>query len=507
LIRWLDRLDPQLIPGTQEAFGPFVSPDSRWIGFFQRGDLKKVAASGGSLMTVSPGLTTALDGSWADDDTIVFSRETGPLSRVSASGGRPEALMPPTTAQRFGDPSVLPGAGAVLFTATTGSEAPDEISVLNLKTGLAKTVLRGAVDPAYATTGHLLYRAGGNLFAAPFDPVRLDITGEPRRILDTYIGGAETGGGYAVSRSGTLAILPGDPRRTLVWVDRSGREAAIAAPARPYFVVRISPDGTRAAMLADDEVTNISVWDFSREVMTRLTIGATVGWVPVWTPDSRRIIYTANRTGAFNLYVRNADGSGIEERLTTSDHQQVPNSMLPDGTAVLGAQLDPSTGWDIFRLSLFPSRVETLVSTSSPEFAANISPNGRYFAHNSYDTGRSEIWIRRYPDAARERWQVSSGGGTAPVWARNGRELFYFAPDSAALMSVAIDASRPDLGVAKPTRLFETKYFGNPQSYFYAYDVSPDGQRFLFIKVPSSTNSILVLVNWAEDLRAHVATK
>ncbi len=260
-------------------------------------------------------------------------------------------------------------------------------------------------------------------------------------------------------------------------------------------------------MLADDEDTNISVWDFSREVMTRLTVGAAVRWVPVWTPDSRRIIYTANRTGAFNLYARNADGSGIEERLTTSDHQQVPNSMLPDGTAVLGAELNPSTGWDIFRLSLSPSRVEPLVSTSAFEFAANISPNGRYFAHNSYETGRSEIWIRRYPDAARERWQVSTGGGTAPVWARNGRELFYFAPDSGALMSVDIDASRPDLRVAKPTPLTGTKYFGNHYTYFYAYDVSPDGQRFLFIKEPASTGSILVLVNWAEDLRADTATR
>ncbi len=153
LVRWLDQLDPQIIPGTQGASSPFVSPDGRWIGFFQRGDLKKVAASGGSLMTVSQGLVAPVDGSWADDDTIVFSSEVGPLSRVSASGGRPEALMQPDTAQRFRDPFVLPGAGAVLFTVGTSTEEAAEIAVLNLKSGLVKSVLRGGVDAAYAGTG------------------------------------------------------------------------------------------------------------------------------------------------------------------------------------------------------------------------------------------------------------------------------------------------------------------------------------------------------------------
>jgi Tol biopolymer transport system component len=201
--------------------------------------------------------------------------------------------------------------------------------------------------------------------------------------------------------------------------------------------------------------------------------------------------------------MRNADGSGIEERLTTSAHNQVPNSVVKNGTHVLAAELNATTGWDIIRVPLSSSGAETLVSTPAPEFAANISPDGRYFAHNSFETGRSEIWIRPYPDAGRQRWQISTCGGVASVWARDGRQLFYIDPDSGALMSVGIDTSGPDLRVTKPTQLVATKYFGSFYVYFYTYDVAPDG-RFLFIKELATTTSIVVIINWLEELRAQM---
>jgi Tol biopolymer transport system component len=202
--------------------------------------------------------------------------------------------------------------------------------------------------------------------------------------------------------------------------------------------------------------------------------------------------------------MRNADGSGTEERLSTSAHNQVPNSVIPNGTDVLAADLNAKTGWDIIRVPLSSSRPETLVSTPFFEFAANISPDGRYFAHNSFETGRSEICIRPYADAGRQRWQISTGGGLAPVWARDGRELFYIDPESGALMSVGVDTTGPDPRVTKPTQLVATKYFGSFYVYFYTYDVAPDGRRFLFIKEQATTNSIVVIINWLEELRAQM---
>ncbi|HEY6219368.1 MAG TPA: hypothetical protein VIV65_04885 [Gemmatimonadaceae bacterium] len=250
---------------------------------------------------------------------------------------------------------------------------------------------------------------------------------------------------------------------------------------------------------------NVSIWDFARDTLTRLVVGAPVFWVPVWTADGRRIVYTANRTGAFNLYTRDADGSGAEQRLTTSTQHQVPNSMLPDGSFLLAAQLHPKTAWDIVKLPLSgtSTATEVLVSTPASEFAANISPNGRFFAYQSAETGRFEILVRPYPEAGRRQWQISSGGGFAPVWAHNGRELFYLDGDSHTLMSVDVDTSGADLKVGKPKPLLHRSYFGT----FYPYDVSLDGQRFLFIKEPPATNTIEVIVNWAEELRARLTAK
>jgi serine/threonine-protein kinase len=237
--------------------------------------------------------------------------------------------------------------------------------------------------------------------------------------------------------------------------------------------------------------------------LTRLIVGAPVYFVPAWMPNGRQVVFTANRTGAYNLYIRNADGSGTERRLTTSTQTQVPNSILPDDSFLLGAQLNPKTGWDIIKVPLSGTGTEALVTTPEAEYAANISPNGRFFAYESFETGRSEILIRPYPDAGRQRWQISTGGGLAPIWSRTGRELFFLDGDSHTLMSVDVETSVSEFTAGKPKPVLRTAYFG----VFYAYDVSPDGQRFLFIKEAAATNTIEIVVNWVEELRARLLAK
>jgi len=499
-VRALDQLGPQLLPGTRGAAAPFFSPDGRWVGFFLAGDLKKTALAGGSVVTVARGLTAPVDGSWGDDDTIVFDNELGGLNRVAASGGQPEALTS-STSSCLGDPWMLPGAGAVLCTALTYDHPENaQISVLDLKTRQVKPLVRG-VEPTYLKTGHVLYRSAGTLFAVPFDLVRREVAGEPVRIGD--IGTEWTNGGvsYAVSATGTLAKVTADTRRSLVWVDRNGRETPTAAPVRPYYSLRLSPDGARAAALVEDEDTNILTWDFARDTLTRLIVGAPVYFVPAWMPNGRQLVFSANRTGAFNLYVRDADGSGTERRLTTSTQTQVPNSILPDDSFLLGAQLNPKTGWDIIKVPLSGNGTDTLVTTPEAEYAANISPNGRFFAYESFETGRSEILIRPYPDAGRRRWQISTSGGLAPVWSRSGRELFFLDGDSHTLRSVDVETSASEFTAGKPKPVLRTAYFG----VFYAYDVSPDGQRFLFIKEAAVTNTIEIVVNWVDELRARLS--
>jgi Tol biopolymer transport system component len=287
-----------------------------------------------------------------------------------------------------------------------------------------------------------------------------------------------------------------------------------------YDAVRLSPDATRAAIMAEDG--DIWLWDFARDALTRLTFGGSVAWVPVWTPDGRQILYSSNRAGSFNLYRRNADGSGADERLTTSTNAQVPNSVTPDGATILGAEAQATTGWNVVTFTAAPReassgsaaplalfRSDEVVATPYREFAANISPDGRFFAYQSYESGRSEIYVRPYPGVNLGRWQVSTEGGIVPVWARNGRELF-FLDASDRLMAVPVQTADGRFTQGRAARVLDTAYLGD----FYSYDVSPDGQRFLVIKGSGTPNqdaaasgSIDVILHWVDGLKAQVPAR
>jgi serine/threonine protein kinase/Tol biopolymer transport system component len=528
MVRALDQLDAVPLSGVASGRTPFFSPDSRWIGFFDGGDLKKVAVTGEPVVTLCRNLGSPEGGTWGSDGTIVISSEDGSvgLMRVSDNGGEATALTKTTAAQNgHRSPSMLPGGRGVLFTISANTLEEQQLAVLDLKSGQQKTLLRGGVAAQYLDTGHLVYATvssrgpgpvSGTLWAVGFDLDRLALRGEPVHISETLQIDMLAAPNYVISSTGTLAYMPARAHtRSFVWVDRNGHEMAITGlPPRAYQTIGLSPDGTRLAFAIEDRPFDIWVWDIGREVLSRMTFGPSLDWLPRWTPDGRRLIFRSDRDGPYNLYSVPSDGSGQVERLTTSDFDQYPNSVTPDGTTVLTCELRPKTGFDILRfpavvapersgfgLTPAASAAMSLVSSPSAEYAANISPDGRYFAYQSAESGRFAIYVKPYPDVDRARWQVSMEGGTAPVWSRKGGELFYL-DESNTLIAVPVETSGPQFKFGKAAKVFETTYSGD----FYSYDVTPDGQRFLMMKQSepgdrSRPTSMVVVANWLEELK------
>ena len=521
-VRALDALEPVAIVSGGTPRGLFVSPDGQWVGFVDGVTaLKKVAITGGPPITVA-----RIDGSgprgatWAPDDTIIFattSPATG-LQRVSAAGGTPEVLTRPDHARGEADhlwPEILPGGRAILFTiaAQAGGLDAARIAVRDLRTGTQYILVRGGSDAHYVASGHLVYTVAGTLRAVRFDLNRLETGGTTVPVVPRLVMTDSGAGDFAVATDGTLVYVdaPGGlagAARTLVWVDRAGHEEPIAAPPRGYLYPQLSPDGTRVALDIRDQENDLWSWDLRRATLTRLTSEPGLDSNPVWTPDGRRIIFNSDRAGGqLNLWWQAADGTGAAERLTTSSNPQFPTGIAPDGTAVIFDEETPTMGRDLLRLALDGSRrVTPLLQTKFDERNGMVSPDGRWLAYASDSSGRPEIYVRPFPNAGGQ-WQASTGGGRTPLWARNGKELFYVAPDG-ALMRVPGEASGATWNAGTPTKLLEGRYF-TPGGAGRPYDVSPDGQRFLMIKAAgadATAASIIVVQHWQEELKRLVPT-
>jgi serine/threonine-protein kinase len=540
MLREIDQLDSQPLAGITYAYAPFFSPDSQWIGFIENAELKKVSITGGPAVTIGPVAGTALGASWGEDNTIVFATDDpgSGLWRVSADGGRPTLLTKRDAARREGQhgfPSVLPGGRAVLFTiGAAGEGGTSQVAVVDVTTGQRKMLMSGSqaeyVDVSRGSgnaAGYLAYAAAGMLRAVPFDPVRFEVLGDPVTVVERVTTKATGAANYAVSRAGTLVYLVGAGEQTtprsLVWVDRKGREEPIGAPLRAYGTPRLSPDGTRVAVEVYDQNADIWIWDLARETLRRLTFDPAGEGMSVWTPDGLQIFYMSTRSGVSNVYRQAADGSGTVDRLVTSAIPQWPTSITPDGRYLVGFDLLPRTTSDIV---FFPLTRPTTIRAGSAaprgvgptpvdigtRFEggfADFSPNGRYLAYSSRESGRQEIYVRPFPRVDSGRWQVSTAGGTRPVWARSGRELFYL-DASNTLTSVLVSTSGPTFSAGKPATVFDTKYVeSNPSRH---YDVSADGQRFLMIKDSAAGNatatpaSMVVVLNWFEELKQRVPT-
>jgi serine/threonine-protein kinase len=404
--------------------------------------------------------------------------------------------------------------------------------VLDLATREQKILIRGGGLARYVPTGHLVYGVSpaGPLRAVAFDLRRLEVVGTPVPVLDQVM----TATNMSLALDGTLVYVAGGvqaaPTNMLVWVDRQGREEPLKAPPRVYYYPRLSPDGTRVALDVSGGERDIWIWDFARETLTRLTFDPQVDSHPAWTPDGQRLVFRSTRSGPSNLFWQAADGTGAVERLTENpNNQQFPSAFSPDGTRLVFREETTTTGADLMVLALEAARrppppaqgvggsggnstsnVRPLVQTMFDELNGEISPDGRWLAYQSDESGRDEIYVRPFPDAERGRWQISTGGGNRPLWARSGKELFYLAP-GVAMMSASVDGGST-FRAGNPARLFEGRYLMTLNAAGRTYDVSPDGQRFLMIKVGDGSDqtaapaSLVVVQNWHEELKRLVPT-
>jgi serine/threonine-protein kinase len=331
-------------------------------------------------------------------------------------------------------------------------------------------------------------------------------------VLTTPFGGLDA----ALAADGTLAYVAGiwasAQVRTLTWVDRNGLETPIPAPPRPFQFPRISPDGSQIVSWLNDQDNDLWRWDFSRLTLTRVTFAPEFDSYPVWTPDGRRVIFASERAGARNLFSQAADGTGPVERLTTSDDLQDPSAVSPDGNHLIFMDQSPNNGYDILQVELAGNHhVAGLVQTQFNETNGIVSPDGRWLAYDANDSGKNEIYVRPYPDVNSGRWQVSTGGGTRPLWSRNGQELFF---TSAAGEIVAVSVGREASWSAASPRIIVKAGFDTitPGLFGRQYDVSPDGQRFLMLKRGGADQTpvapqIVIVQHFDQELKRLVPTK
>ena len=461
-VRSRDRLggDDVSVP-VDFARAPFFSPDGDWVGYTDGEALYKIPVTGGTPIFIAEVGEAAL-ASWSTDGIVVA--DVGGLSRVSANGGAPERLpMPPLDpGEQAAYPELLPGGHAILFTvlptrsSTVGSSAVmpgTRVEVLNLDSGTRKILVRGGGRGHYVSTGYLVYASLTSLYAVSFSLKRLEMRGDPIQVASDV-----SGGEFAVSDEGTLAYLSGGGERlsTLVWTDREGHEDPLDAPPRQYVYPRLSPDGTQIALdISSPPDRDIWIWDIGRRALERFTVDPAANPIGVWSPDGTRIAFGSDRFGPTQLYLQRADKSDEPTRLLQSDRLQMPLSFAPDGRLLFSEEV-PNHRRDIHVLSFDGSRrVESLVHSPGQDGNAEVSPDGRWLAYDSDESGQFEVYVRPYPDTDRARWQVSVGGGKQPLWSRDGRELFY-RDFAGTLLSVPVTGN-PTFTAGRPQKILDNR--------------------------------------------------
>ena len=465
-LRPLESQEAKPIGGTEGAIDPFFSPDSQWIGFFVAGKLKKVSLNGGAAVPIASAPNPG-GASWSSQGTIALQAIMGAgngLQQVSQEGSTPQPLTKAGGDPNHAWPEFLPDGKALLFvhTPTYGAWNLAQIAVQASATGDARNLVAGTAAH-YAATGHLLFARGGTLMAAPFDAQSLALTGGAVPALEGVVQSNSTGTAqYSVSSTGTLVYVAGgfaESESRLVWVSHNGQEQPLPAAPHNYQFPRVSPDGGRVAVGIAEEEAQIWVYDVSRDTLTRLTFGG-ANSTPTWSPDGKRIASASNpAAGQLNLFWRAADGSGDAERLVTNDYLNAPNSFSPDGQLLAFVDNNPETGRDIWVLRMSDRKVQPFLRTPYEDTAPRFSPDGKWLAYSSNESGRREIYVQPYPGPG-GKWQISTDGGQEPVWNPKGGELFY--RSGSKIMAVQVD-TKSGFAAGKPQMLFEGPYLPTGQ--------------------------------------------
>jgi serine/threonine-protein kinase len=515
-LRRLDSVEAVPLVTNEKAESPFFSPDGAWVGFVADRVIKRVSTEGGKVWTVCEG-EYPLGATWGPDGTIVYADELAfGLWKVPWDGGEPQKILDvdrESGEYGFVAPQFLPGEDLVLFTTWNDTAVASKVALIDLETGEREDLLDQVGGSArYLRSGHLAYGQDGSLMVVPFDLESRRVTGRPVAVLDGLLMGSSIGAflsHFAVSDTGTLVFVSGPfvgAGRRLVGVDRSGATNPIGRVEEVVAGPRISPDGYRVAVRArvGDESMQVWVNDLERGTFSRLTHEGE-NWWPVWSPDGRRVVFPTREhpTAAVNLAWIEADGSAPAERLTEGDIAKQPSTWTPDGkTLIFQRSNHPETKWDVMALDVGEGRVpRVLLGSRFSEFLADLSPDGRWLAYVSDESGAEEVYVRSYPDLER-KWQISTDGGLEPVWSRDGQELFYRDMEGRMVMVVSI-ASEPEFSPSRPRLLLEGTFVPSPW-FGRNYDVAPDGQSFVMVEnvVPEDVETELqVVLNWFEEVR------
>ena len=517
-LRMLDRAEAEPVPGTEGGSSPFFSPDGQSLGFvIDQTKLQKVSLTAPGTVTLCE--TARIRGaSWGLDGTIVFAPSAAkPLWTVSAQGGPCQ----PLTKLELGEhshrlPTYMPDGRTFLFSVgMPRMNSWDEAAavLLDPASGRRQRVLDGGMTPRYVPTGHLLYGRGGSLFAVGFDPDEDRLARDPVAVVSGIVTAPGDGDAhFAVSETGVLAYAAGLPfgaQKRLLCVDREGRTEPISEQRSNYGSPRLSPDGRHLAFSTDSVRTDIWSYDLTRGTMTRLTSEGLYNSIPVWTPDGQRVAYrstaealdrSAQNNTQTTLSWRAADGTNSPEPLRVYDKPGAwanPASWSPDGE-ILVLELDGFAGSDLGILRRKDKKIEPLLTGPFNERSPMISPDGRWLAYVSNESGRDEVYVRPFPGPG-ARWTISSSGGSVPRWSSHSRELFY--REGPKLMAVAVQMS-PVFSASRPTVLFENA------GLLSDFDVTADGQRFVMIETSAepAPTQIEVVVHWFEELKRKVPT-
>ena len=502
-LRELDAFDAQPIKGTENGFGPFLSPDGASLAFAADGRLKKLSLAGGlpQAFGAAPGFR---GGAWRADGTVFFTPlEFTGLWKASVAGGDTRAWAsptPPPASWSVACPGCFPAGSRCCTRRSWAAGRPASVSTTR-PPARAGSCWRTPTTRTTFGSGHLVFGRGNEIWAAAFDLARSEIVGSPQRMVEgVWAGGFFYATLFAASENGVLAYAPAGAqsgRRSLVWVDREGRETPLTREARAYAAPRLSPDGTSILVRIAEDTTDIWSYEIERGALTRLTSeGYEDG--PLWTADGKAIIYPSNKSGVPALYRQPVAGKGEAVQLGQGGRTQYPETLSKDGKTIVVTEMNPKTGLDLFLIPLdADARPVPLLVTDSSEYAADLSPDGKWFVYISRASGRPEIGVRSVAGGGDES-RVSLNGGTEPRWSRDGGEIFF---REGQKMMVAEVRTEPAVAISKPRALFEGLYevMDGPINY----DVTPDGRRFLMVKMERSEApaELRVVTGWDRELR------